>query len=190
MEASPPQQPPETAQPPAGPVGPWPQGPPPGYDPSQGGAYPYGPPQPGPYPYGPPQKSKGFPVWAIVLIVAAVLIPVMGILAAIAIPMFVMQNEKAKDSSVKEGGHMILIGIGSWAIDHGDVYPEAAQVTADGDVGMMMQQRGESWPTNPWTGGPMEQGTSRGDYRYEPAADGSDYEFLVFLSDGQALKMR
>ena len=171
MEASPPQQPP-------------------GYDPSQGGAYPYGPPQPGQHPYGPPPERKGFPAWAIVLIVAAVLIPVMGILTAIAIPMFVMQNEKAKDSSVKEGGHMILIGIESWAVDHGDVYPAAAEVTFDGAVGVAMAREGNDWPTNPWTGGPMEPGTSRGDYRYEPAPDGSDYTLIVHLSGGETWTIR
>ena len=91
MEASPPQppeppRPPEPPQPPAGPdgqelyvsqpAGQWPQGPPPGSDPAQYGPYPYGPAQPGQYPYAPPQKRKGFPAWAIVLIVAAVLVPV------------------------------------------------------------------------------------------------------------------
>lgn len=186
MEESPPQEPPA----PSPPAGAWPQGPPPGYDPSQYGAYPYGPP-PGPYPYGPPHRQQGLPAWAIVLMVLGLVGPIMaGILAAIAIPMFVTQHDKAKDSSVEAGAHSIEVGIQTWAVDHGDVYPEASEVTTDGEVGAYMRSpQGHDWPTNPWTGGPMEPGTSRGDYRYEATPDGFGYELIVFLSNGEALKI-
>jgi len=186
MEASPPQQPPEPPQPPASPAGPWPQGPPPGYDPSQGGAYPYGPPQPGQYPYGPPQERKGFPAWAIVLIVLAVVGPIMaGILAAIAIPMFLSQHDKAQDSSVKEGGHSLQIGIESWAVDSGDVYPQLENVSPEGGIAWYV----DPWPTNPWTDGPMQQGTAEGDFEYSAAADGSDYTLIIHLSGGETMTL-
>jgi hypothetical protein len=160
--------------------------PPAGYDPSRYGDYPYGPPQPGPYPYGPPQKRGGLPAWAIVLIVVAVVGPIVaGIFAAIAIPAFVTQHDKAQDSSVKEGAHLIRIGIESWAADNGGVYPQLGDVSPEGGIAPYV----DPWPINPWTDAAMQPGTQRGDYRYVPAPDGSDYELLVFLSDGQALKI-
>lgn len=164
-----------------------PAGQPPGYDPSLYAAYPYGPPQPGPYPYGPPQKRRGLPGWAIVLIVLAVVGPVMaGILAAISIPMFLSQHDRAKDSSVKEGAHSIQTGIQTWAVENGDTYPQPDEVSLNGGVARYV----DPWPTNPWTGGPMEPGTSRGDYRYEVTPDGFGYGLIVFLSNGEALKIR
>ena len=60
--------------------------------------------QPGGQPYGQPQqppKKSGFPVWAIILIVLAVSIPVLAILAAAIAPALVRYNQKAKEA--KEG---------------------------------------------------------------------------------------
>jgi competence protein ComGC len=125
-------------------------------------------------------------VWAIVLIVAAVLVPVMGILAAIAIPMFLMQSEKAKDSSAKEGAHMIQIGIQSWAVDHNDEFPSVEDVSANGAIAHYVDR----WPTNPWTDAPMQPGPSEGDFEYAVAPDGSDYALIVHLSGGDAWTIR
>jgi len=204
MEASPPQppeQPPAPPQQPAPPPGGWPpqqqpapgqwQPAPPGYDPYAQGGYPQGPYPPGaypqgPYPYGPPPKGKGFPVWAIILIVGVVFVFFSGMLAAIAIPMFLNQRDKANDSSAKEGGHSIQVGIQSWAVDNNDVYPEPGAVTPDGPVGTYV----DHWPTNPWTDEPMRQGTAEGDFTYKVTADRTDYTLIVHLTDGTPFVIR
>ncbi len=57
------------------------------------------------------------------LIELLIVIIIIGILAAIAIPMFLNQRDKAKDAGVKEGVHAIQIGVQSYAVDNNDVYP-------------------------------------------------------------------
>ena len=57
------------------------------------------------------------------LIELLIVIIIIGILAAIAIPMFLGQRDKAKESAVKGGVHNIELGIASYAVDHGDIYP-------------------------------------------------------------------
>ena len=127
---------------------------------------------------------KPFPVWAIVLIVAAVLLPVGGMFAAIMIPMVMFndQHDKASESAVKEGIHTLQIGIQSWAVDHQDAYPSAEEMDP-----MVMSRYIDWWPTNPYTGAPMAQGTGPGDFSYEAAPDGSSFRLVGYGEDGNVV---
>jgi type II secretory pathway pseudopilin PulG len=174
-------QPPGYAAPPPG-YAPPPPGyaaPPPGY-----GQYPYQPQAPGHglYPGQAPPRHHGLPWWAIVLIVVAVLVPVVGIGSAIAIPTFLNQHDRANDSAVKEGVHSIQVGIQSYAVDNNDTYPDPGEVSPEGAVGRYV----DSWPLNPWTGEPMRNTAARGDFTYTLDGDGMfvDYSLSGNLSDG------
>jgi prepilin-type N-terminal cleavage/methylation domain-containing protein len=109
-------------------------------------------------------RSKG----GFTLIELLIVIIIIGILAAIAIPMFLNQRDKAKVAAVKEGVHSIQIGVQTVATDSAaDLYPILANVNKAGMVGYI-----DNWPTNPWAGTDMINGTTSGNYWYKtgPAA--------------------
>ena len=85
------------------------------------------------------------------LIELLIVIIIIGILAAIAIPMFLSQRNKAKDSAVKGAAHAIELGLATYAIDHGDAYPATLP-----DGTLLVDGAGTAyvtpWPANPWTG--------------------------------------
>ena len=118
------------------------------------------------------------------LIELLIVIIIIGILAAIAIPMFLGQRERAKDSVVRAGVHTIEIAVGSYAIDRGDLYPLVGEV-ADG---LLVDPSGDAyvdqWPDNPWTGEPMGQSGDQGDYTYERLDLGSSFRITGHLANG------
>ena len=78
-------------------------------------------------------------------------------------------DTSAMRRTAKENLHSISVALEVWAADHGGRYPAAARVNADG-VWTAAGMDGD-WPTNPWTGRPVTQGSDPGDFSYERSLD-------------------
>jgi type II secretion system protein G len=113
------------------------------------------------------------------LIELLIVIIIIGILAAIAIPMFLGQRDKAKESAVKGGVHNIELGVASYGVDHGDLYPADNEVTAGS-----MASYVDNWPKNPWTGDDMADSTDEGDFEYLPGTGLTSFQLIGHGSDG------
>ena len=68
--------------------------------------------------------------------------------------------------------------INTQAQSNGFVFPARSDVVKGGALVAPV------WPGNPWTGGPMAPGTSRGTYTYKVKADLSGYTLVGHLSKG------
>jgi len=120
-------------------------------------------------------RQQGF-----TLIELLIVIVVIAILMAIAIPSYLSQRNKAKDAAVKEGVHSLQVGVQSYALDHGDTYP--ASLTP----AMLVDQAGKTyvdqWPKNPYTRTSMASSSAPGDYTYTPTSN--SYSLQGHLANG------
>ena len=111
------------------------------------------------------------------------MIIIIGILAAIAIPMFLNQRNKAKDAAVKEGIHNIQIGVRATRSTTATPIrrrspPGAALVDSTGKAYV------DNWPKNPFTNDYMASTSAQGDYTYTDNVASSTFTLQGHLSNG------
>lgn len=107
---------------------------------------------------------------------------IIGILCAIAIPMYLGQRERAMNALARAGGKSIAIALFSYvsAADADDPWPlQCDQAT------LAAYLPASEWPDNPFTGLPMSPvaDPSDGDYTYEAVPSSEMHRLRVYLHD-------
>jgi hypothetical protein len=86
------------------------------------------------------------------------------------------------DAATAFGLVAIRRGLAMWKAGGGKTYPPPNEVTPSGMLSKMIR-----WPTNMFSGQPMQPGQGKGDYTYKMLDGGKKYSLVAYLSDGSTI---
>ena len=86
---------------------------------------------------------KGFSLIELMIVVV-----IIGVLAAIAIPNYISMQNRAKEGSVKANAHSVQLAVEDYAVRNDGTYPDLADI----DASMFP---GGAYPNNPFSGVPI-----------------------------------
>jgi len=126
------------------------------------------------------RNTKGFTLIELMIVVV-----IIGILAAIAIPNFISMQDRAKEGSVKANMHTVQLAIEDFAVQNDGTYPVAAN-----DAAVQANLPNGVYPNNPFnTAVPMNMSwvadpAASGDCGSNPAATTFGYTLHGFGKTG------
>jgi type II secretion system protein G len=88
------------------------------------------------------RNQKGFTLIELMIVVV-----IIGILAAIAIPNFIAMQNRAREASVKANMHSFQLAVEDFAVQNTGTYPVAAD-----DAAVKADMPSGNYPVNPFTG--------------------------------------
>jgi type II secretion system protein G len=88
------------------------------------------------------RDPKGFTLIELMIVVV-----IIGVLAAIAIPNFVAMQDRAREAAVKSNMHTFQLAMEDFAVKNMGIYPVAADAAT-----VQANLPSGNWPTNPFTG--------------------------------------
>ena len=91
------------------------------------------------------RKEAGFSI-----IESIVVTTIIGILASVAVPKFMVAKDNATNSQVQSNAHAIQLGVEQYAVDNGGNYPTDAADMATKVVADINYVASASWPITPW----------------------------------------